>query len=226
MSYYRRFRDVSSRYTVQVEQVTPQFSEGELTGEGIVERIRNLVQRDGLNNWEKEFLSSINQYATVRNRITPGQYSSFKKIEERFSDAALEKRKEFDNNFTDEMRENMKIVAGVYRETKAPYYQKLVEEILSNDKFIPTEEQWNKFMNNKYAQGYLFNVRVAPKFSVGDTVAPSSQDKSECWTTAIIIDNAGVLPRSHASGGKRYTILPYGQVKPIVVEERQMKKHR
>lgn len=226
MSFYRRFPVRPSRYTVQVEQVTPQISEEELNGPGIVQRIRDLLTKNGLNDWEKNFLTSINEYATVRNRITAGQYNSFKKIEDKFSDAAVAKHNEFANKFTDEMRENMKIVAGVYRETKSPYHQKLVEQILSDDKFVPTEEQWNKFMNNKYAQGYVVNAKVAPKFNIGDTVTPSSLDKTETWKSAIIIDNAGILPRSHAAGGKRYSILPYGDMKPIVVEERQMKFSR
>lgn len=226
MSFYRRFPVRPSRYTVQVEQVTPQISEEELNGPGIVQRIRDLLTKNGLNDWEKNFLTSINEYATVRNRITAGQYNSFKKIEDKFSDAAVAKHNEFANKFTDEMRENMKIVAGVYRETKSPYHQKLVEQILSDDKFVPTEEQWNKFMNNKYAQGYVVNAKVAPKFNIGDTVTPSSLDKSQTWKSAIIIDNAGILPHSHAAGGKRYSILPYGDMKPIVIEERQMKFSR
>lgn len=226
MSYYRRFPVRPSRYTVQVEQVTPQVNEAELNGPGIVQRIRDLLTKEGLNNWEKEFLTSINEYATVRNRITAGQYNSFKKIEDKFSDAAVAKRSEFAGKFTDDMRENMKIVASVYRETKSPYHQKLVEEILSNDKFIPTEEQWNKFMNNKYAQGYVVNAKVAPKFNIGDTVSPSSLDKTESWAIAIVIDNVGIIPISHAAGGKRYSILPYGEMKPVIVEERKIKKHR
>ena len=226
MSFYRRFPVRPSRYTVQVEQVTPQISEEELNGPGIDQRIRDLLTKNGLNDWEKNFLTSINEYATVRNRITAGQYNSFKKIEDKFSDAAVAKHNEFANKFTDEMRENMKIVAGVYRETKSPYHQKLVEQILSDDKFVPTEEQWNKFMNNKYAQGYVVNAKVAPKFNIGDTVTPSSLDKSQTWKSAIIIDNAGILPHSHAAGGKRYSILPYGDMKPIVIEERQMKFSR
>ena len=226
MSYYRRFPVRPSRYTVQIEQVTPEVSEAELTNPGIVQRIRDLLTKPGLNDWEKNFLTSINEYATVRNRITAGQYNSFKKIENKHSDEAVAKHNEFANKFTDEMRENMKIVAGVYRETKSPYHQKLVEQILSDDKFIPTEEQWNKFMGNKYAQGYIVNVKVAPKFNIGDTVPPSSLDHTGAWKSAIVIDNVGILPHSHAAGGKRYSILPYGQVKPIEVEERQMKFHR
>ena len=51
-------------------------------------------------------------------------------------------------------------------------------------------------------------------------------DHTGAWKSAIVIDNVGILPHSHAAGGKRYSILPYGEVKPIEVEERQMKFHR
>lgn len=225
MSYYRRFPVRHSSYAVKPVEPVSQVSEAELTNPGIVQRIRDLLTKPGLNDWEKNFLTSINEYATVRNRITAGQYNSFKKIEDKFSDEAVAKHNEFANKFTDEMRQNMKIVAGVYRVTGSPYHQKLVEEILSNDKFVPTEEQWNKFMGNKYAQGYIVNAKVAPKFKIGDSVAPSSLDNSPIglWTSAIVIDNTGILPRSHAAGGKRYSILPYGEMKPIEVEERHMK---
>lgn len=226
MSYYRRFAARHSSYTVSSDQQVAQVSEEELTNPGIVQRIRDLLKNTSLNDWEKTFLTSINEYATVRNRITAGQYNSFKKIEDKFSDTSLEKRKEFDNKFTDEMRDNMKIVAKIYRETQSRYHTALKEIILSDDKFIPTEEQWDKFMNNKYAQGYVVNAKIAPKFNIGDTVCPSSIDKSGTWTTAIVIDNISLVPHTHASGGKRYTILPYGQMKPVVFEERQMKKHR
>ena len=226
MYHYRPFPARRSSYTVSSQQEAPQVTESELTDPSIVQRIRNLLQKTDLNDWEKTFLSSINEYATVRNRITAGQYNSFKKIEDKFGDDAIVKRKEFDDKFTSDMRDNMKIVAKIYRETQSRYHTALVERVLSDDKFIPTEEQWDKFMNNKYAQGYVVNAKIAPKFKIGDTVSPSSLDKSGTWTTAIVIDNTTLVPLTHAAGGKRYSILPYGQAKPIVFEERQIKIHR
>lgn len=226
MYHYRPFPARRSSYTVSSQQEAPQVTESELTDPSIVQRIRNLLQKTDLNDWEKTFLSSINEYATVRNRITAGQYNSFKKIEDKFGDDAIVKRKEFDDKFTNDMRDNMKIVAKIYRETQSRYHTALVERVLSDDKFIPTEEQWDKFMNNKYAQGYVVNAKIAPKFKIGDTVSPSSLDKSGTWTTAIVIDNTTLVPLTHAAGGKRYSILPYGQAKPIVFEERQIKIHR
>lgn len=229
MSYYRRWSGRSFAYNNTQDVVrgeVPQISEQELTDPGLTDRIKNLAIRPDLNSWEKEFLTSIGQYQLVKKRLSVGQYNTMQKIEEKHSEEKVAKQKAFADTFTDDMRENMKIVAGIYRETNSPYHQKLVEAILSDDKFVPTEEQWNKFMSNKYAQGYIVNAKVAPKFKIGDTVSPSSLDKSETWTSAIVIDNSGILPRTHAAGGKRYSILPYGQMKPVFVEERQMKIHR
>jgi hypothetical protein len=229
MTYYRRWSGRSFAYNNTQDVVrseVPQASEQELTDPGLTDRIKNLVLRPGINDWEKNFLTSIGEYQLMKKRLTAGQYNAMRKIEEKHSEEKAAKHKEFVDNFTDDMRENMKIVAGIYRETGSRYHTALVENILSNDKFVPTEEQWNKFMNNKYAQGYVVNAKVAPKFKIGDTVSPSSLDKSETWTSAIVIDNSGILPRTHAAGGKRYSILPYGQMKPIFIEERQMKIHR
>lgn len=229
MSYYRRWSGRSFAYNNTQDVVRSevlQVSEEELTDPGLTDRIKNLVIRPDLNSWEKEFLTSIGQYQLLKKRLSAGQYNTMRKIEENHNEEKLAKQKAFADTFTDDMRENMKIVAGIYRETGSPYHQKLVDSILSDDKFVPTEEQYNKFMNNKYAQGYVVNAKVAPKFKIGDTVSPSSLDKSETWKSAIIIDNVGILPRTHAAGGKRYSILPYGQMKPILVEERQMKISR
>ena len=78
-------------------------------------------------------------------------------------------------------------------------------------------------MNNKYAQGYVVNYKVAPKFNIGDAVAPSSLDKYSQWKGAIVVQNTDILPMSHAAGGKRYMILPYGETNTVIVEERAIK---
>jgi hypothetical protein len=121
------------------------------------------------------------------------------------------------------MRENMKIVAGIYRATNSVYHKELVNKILDDDKFVPTQEQYNQFMNNKYAQGYVVNYKVAPKFNIGDAVAPSSLDRYSQWKGAIVVQNTDILPMSHAAGGKRYMILPYGETNTVIVEERAIK---
>jgi hypothetical protein len=226
MSYYRRWSGRSFAYNNTQDVVrseVPQVSEQELTDPALTDRIKNLAVRPDLNSWEKEFLTSIGQYQLLKKRLSAGQYNTMRKIEENHNEEKLAKQKAFAGTFTDDMRENMKIVAGIYRETKSPYHQKLVDAILSDDKFVPTEEQYNKFMNNKYAQGYVVNAKVAPKFNIGDTVSPSSLDKFSQWKAAIVVQNSDIVPMSHAAGGKRYMILPYGETNTVIVEERAIK---
>ena len=226
MAYYRRWTGRSHSYNNTqdvVQREVPQFSEQELTDPALTDRIKNLVTRPGLNDWEKNFLTSIGEYQLLKKRLSAGQYGAMRKIEEKHSDEKVAKHKEFADKFTDEMRENMKIVAGVYRATNSVYHKDLVKNILDDDKFVPTEEQWNKFMNNKYAQGYVVNVKVAPKYNIGDTVAPSSLDKFSQWKAAIVVQNSDIVPMSHAAGGKRYMILPYGETNTVIVEERAIK---
>lgn len=230
MAFYRRFSRFSSSYnntqSIVAQQPAPQVSEEELTDPGLTDRIKNLAVRPGLNNWEKEFLTSIGQYQLLHKRLSAGQYNAMRKIEENHSEEKIAKQKEFADSFTDEMRENIKIVAGIYRATNSPYHKELVKKILDDDKFVPTQEQYNKFMNNKYAQGYVVNYKVAPKYNIGDTVVPSSLDKYSQWKGAIIIQNNDILPMSYAAGGKRYMILPYGETNTITVEERAIKRLR
>ena len=226
MAYYRRWSGRSFSYNNTqdvVQREVPQVSDQELTDPALMDRIKNLVSRPNLNDWEKNFLTSIGQYQLVNKRLSAGQYNAMRKIEENHSEEKLTKQKEFADSFTDEMRENMKIVAGIYRSTNSPYHKELVNKILDDDKFVPTQEQYNKFMNNKYAQGYVVNYKVAPKFNIGDAVAPSSMDKYSQWKGAIVVQNTDILPMSHAAGGKRYMILPYGETNTMIVEERAIK---
>lgn len=217
---YNRLRNQQQQFTEN--QVEP----GELTNPEVQKRIQNTRSKSGLNDWEKNFLESIESYFAKHNGLTSGQYHAFKKIESKFSDSAIAEREEFAKSFTEQMRKDAKIIASIHKEKHSPYFMDLYNKILENDKFIPTKAQWDKFMNNKYSEGYLQNVKSKPKFNVGDTVCPSSQDKTESYKTAIIIDNDGIMPSSHAAGGKRYMILPYGQTNTMIVEERHLKFHR
>jgi hypothetical protein len=201
------------------------YSDEALSEPGIINRIGKLSKL-GIGEWEKEFLKSIGEYFLLKKRLSAGQLRTFVKIEEKYTDETISNNKEFGDNFTEDKREDMKIVAKIYKNAVSPYFQKLVTDILTDDTFVPTKQQWEKFMTNKYAQGYLRNMKSAPKFKIGDTVTPSHFDKSETWTTAIVIDNNGILPVSSSPGGKIYTILPYGEGNTMLREERLMKFKR
>lgn len=230
MAYYNNYRYRYSRYAASVTynqtQSQPEISESELTNPELLVRIQNIRSESELTEWEKSFLDSIDQFFGSKNRLSQGQYNTFKKIESRFAPNIKAAREEFNNQLNDDMRRDIKIVAQTYKNKNSPYHRNFVSSVLDNEHFIPTKEQWDKFMNNKYAKGYLDNFKSHPKFKVGDTVCPSSLDKSNSYKIAIVVDNEGIYPVSHGSGGKRYIILPYGQTNTMTVEERELKFKR
>ena len=229
MTYYRRY---SSRPTYQKN--TPsidsnpiaEYTEQELTDPTIDQRIRNTLSRNQLTDWEKDFLQSIFVFFASKKRLSNNQYGHLQKIENKYSDAVLAAAKEFTDSLSDQDHKDIRIVASVYRNNKSPYHMRLINNILDVPNFVPTKEEWNKLMNNKYAIGYLGNVKSKPKYQVGDAVMPSSLGKHhrDKWSYALVIDNVDILPTSYAEGGKRYSVLPYGHTKPVVVEEREIKK--
>ena len=202
-------------------------SETELVDHNLLSRIATVASETGISAWEKEFLGSIEQYFANKNRLSHSQLSTFKRIESRFTPELKAAQSEFRDSFTDEMRSDMKIVAGTYNSNKSIYYREITKEILQNDSFVPTKQQWEKFMNTKYAKGYLENYKARPKFKIGDTVTASSRGSSGySFTIAIVIDNEGIYPTSYAAGGKKYVILPYGETNTITIEERDLKFYR
>lgn len=229
MAYYRRYTPRSNAYyNTQsiVRDTVPQYTEQELTDSTLDQRISNVLTKNDISDWEKDFLQSIFLYFAGKKRLSAGQYATLKKIEDKHSEAALVAKQEFADSFTEEKRNDMRIVASIYRETRSPYHRALIDLVLDKDDFVPSANQWQRLMDNKYAQGYLQNAKSAAKYNIGDTVTPSSLGKHFNWTHAIVVDNNGILPLTHAVGGKRYSVLPYGEMNTRVVEEREIKKSR
>lgn len=214
---YNRLRDQQNQYT------STQVDQSQLVSPELLESIKNTRTKTGLSTWESEFLQSIENYFISKKSLTAGQYLAFKKIELKFTDEAITARNNFLNTFTQEKRSDMKIVAQIYKNNCSRYHVHIYTKVLEDENFIPTKEQWEKFMNNKYSLGFLNNVKSQPKFNVGDTVAPSHLDKTELYSKALVLEANNQLPVTHAAGGKIYSILPYGKVNPITIEERYIK---
>ena len=75
---------------------------------------------------------------------------------------------------------------------------------------------------NKYAEGVWRNWNDEPRFKDGDLVElRKGQNKEKCIGFVL---NSEQPVRSHAKGGKSYSILLLGHTKPIIRAERYLKK--
>lgn len=240
--YYRNYRKRTPRPT--------SFTDGDgvvhdLVSPSIAKRIEKTLpyaKKDN-NSWAVEFLTSIGEAFKKYERLSEGQYTWLQKIEKQYSSEARAAKKNWCDNFTDEMRKDMILAAKIQEQNNAShihakYWKDLVAQILANPEgFVPTEKQWTKFVQNNYVQKKINIFREKPKFEKGSAVSLRGGAGSNCsvkinrknvppWKVGIILEVNPEYPETHARGGKRYLVIPVGAVEPVVVEERQIKKYR
>ena len=224
----------------KIEDKLAQKASGVDPQAAVVKRIGAVLAEPNLTEWEKNFLSSIKDQAKQRP-LSFRQVQSFEKIECKFSDDAKKARAEWESNFDDEKKKIWKAVIGYYSRTNAAsytarYYATSVAVTEANPDYIPSPEEWEKVTQNKYAKRVIAAVFDPPKFAVGDLVCIRSNFRQTYWKAinsnqllnpgdyVLIIDNKCSEIRSAAKGAKVYKVLPVGQVAPVEIEERFLKK--
>ena len=183
-----------------------------------------------LNADTASFLESILGYWNDRGYLTPGQRASLEKIESRFSPQEKDKFEKWKKDYLNFHKEEAEIVARYYVDTG--YYVTTARKILNDESFVPTEKQYRKMVDNKYAQKILTATHAAPKFDV-DQVVQMRSKLSSTWERrhhkgyenrlGFVIAND--LPVVNAvKGAKRYKILPMGATELIEIDERFLMK--
>jgi hypothetical protein len=212
------------------------------------QRIRNLILNDLTKNNQflQSFLPSILEQFEKKGYLTQKQVDLLEKNEKQFDPMNVESaRKDFEEwtkECDDQKRETAKKVAEYYRKeyesgrSASFYYEKVATQILSDPDYIPSRQQYEKMVQNKYAQQWLKNSSAKPKFAVGDYVSLNSQTKSywngrnyggdfrkvEQYEVATVIQ---VKPPQHnRQGAHIYVLLPMGGEEVVEIEERFLKK--
>jgi hypothetical protein len=175
--------------------------------------------------------SLTEQVASGRN-LSPRQFEILEKIEGEHSDEAITAAASWDADFSDDMRQRLTVASRYYRRTG--YFTNLVDRALTPDgqptAFIPTEKQYRKITENKYAQKVLAAHFETPKYTAGSMVqlrasagylAHSKAGDKPC----VVISTTEPIV-SACKGAKMYRILPIGSATMITIEERHIKKAR
>ena len=131
---------------------------------------------------------------------------------------------------TAEQYAEAKICASYYI-NNPPYFNDLAFRILNHENYIPTRDEYDKLVNNKYAQRVLEEHSSACKFERGSLVllrkpaiSRMSLHEFESVPLLVIKEHAAPIICS-ASGAKRYMVVPVGKGEPFIVEERHIKKY-
>ena len=199
----------------------------------MLQRINNTLGRMEVlgdsKSWDFGFMESIRDQVVEGRTLSGNQERHLHQIEGRFSDEALIARGAWEKTWDDEKEQKFAIAVNYYRITG--YYESIVNRHLDGEGKrigIPLEKDYNKLVNNKYAQGVITNVMSDPKFPVGSTaIFRASAGWGRKNVPVIILkncDNDNLLyVRSHAKGAKPVQVLMIGSAEPIWTEERMLK---
>ena len=197
----------------------------------MLQRINNTLGRMEVLNetksWDFGFMESIRDQVTNGRTLSGNQERHLHQIEGRYSDEALAARGTWEKTWDEEKEQKFTIAVNYYRKTG--YYTNIVDRHLDSEGKrigIPLEKDYNKVVNNKYAQGVITNVTSEPKFPVGSTaIFRASAGYRRKNVPVVILKNCndGTQVHSHAKGAKPIQVLMVGSADPIWTEERMLK---
>ena len=184
-------------------------------------KIEYLMVQPDLNNWEKNFLTSIKDYFVKYNKLSDGQSNHLEKIAQRYTADAVKQRDEWYASWNDEKKEKFKKVIDYY--DRSVYYTTITRKVQDNPEYIPTQKEYDTLVNNKYSQRYLKNLEIPAKYQVGDLV----QIRSSWYRAGEIGTVIEVrVAESWVDGSRKYLVNLFGEDINKEYEERAIKKFR
>ena len=220
----RCFKQLEERYSAE------RLAEAAERGGPMLKRLSDLLPRVEGNKWASGFVMSLSQQVQGGRDLSDKQIAMLEKIERENSDEAIAARQTWHLDYDDDKRLRAMVAAYYYR-ANGGYFRDLVNKILENPDFVPTQRQYRSITENKYAQKVLDAHFAAPKYAVGSFVAMRSSAPWACRSGAgnkpcVVIQTDAAPVVSAARGVKRYKVLPIGSARPIIVEERHIKAAR
>jgi len=240
LRFYTSKRRLTAGRARCVKQMEDRYSPEKLAaamekGAAMLERLNAVCERTEPSSWGRGFVNSLQGQIMAGRELSEKQIKTLEKIEAENSDEAikardtwkLDYRYEADPAWSARHSKVAEIAARYYK--AAGYFQRLVNSILNDDGFVPTIEQYNKITKNKFAVKVLTAHFADAKFAPGSLVqfgatAPSALRRIK--VPCVVISSNGGPIVSAAKGAKVYSVLPMGSAKPLLCEERHLKKAR
>jgi len=207
-----------------------------LTGAPLRQRIVTLSENAHVDNWTRDFCTSILDGFDKYKGLTQGQYDVFAKKEQQFSVEAIDESRQWQKTYAaDQQKKDNALICANYYKANPPYFADLAEKIIEDPTFVPTAKQYRSMCENKYARKVIESTTVAPKYPVGMVVEVRKPfqgyhlqahfSAASLWRAVVIASDASPVI-SAAAGSKRYTLLPFAAANTVQLEERQIKKAR
>ena len=198
------------------------------TNAALIERLLNEFD---LSPRSRQFVLSLRSWRDANRVLTTNQIRALNHIEKSYLNPDRDHPGPWQQHWGPNQKEIATICARYYAENP-PYFSDLAHRILNEEFFVPTEAEFNKLTENKYAKKVLSEHYSTPLYAGATMVclripATKRLDMPELKDTPLMIlkINAEPIIRA-ASGSKRYLVLPITSDTPFLVEERDIKKYK
>lgn len=173
---------------------------------------------------DKQFMTSLKQYWDKNKYLTVRQFEAIGRIESKKGER--KENDEFRNNFTDDQRETLQIVAKYYHNLGS-YYKELAFRVVSDPNFIPSKKQYESMCCNKYSEALVENYKIPPKFHDGEIVCVRDTYRYNFVTPGqVLMVVSGTDIVGPAKGSRVYRVMRMGELATIDLEEKDIKKYR
>ena len=227
LEYYNKRGSLTAGRRVWIDRLEARASENKSnppeTNEVLSSRVSRIVKMS--EGWDKNFCESLADQLNFRGSLSPRQMEIFQGIEAKYSEEAVTARSVWKHRYENEgFKERARICANYYL-NNPPYFGGLAASVINDESFVPDESAYKKMCENKYALRVIEETERDPVYTVGQLVQFRPRHRQSGKMASVIKTNAAPVC-SAAKGGKVYLVLPFGAPKPILVEERDVKKYR
>jgi len=182
-------------------------------------RIDTLLGNGLINEWEKNFLTSVKAGFVKYKSLTAGQNNTFVNIEKRYDSEEVTKHNTWVNTWDDKKSANWQVMMEYYSGTG--YYAGAVEKWNKDKNYVPSEKEYIATCENKYAGRLLKNNDIPPKFKQGELVVYKMHSNYRLATIVSIGDI-----RDWSKGSREYKIMIVGEADITPVFEKTMIYYR
>lgn len=211
----------------------------------MMNRVKNLLSADdaslcasvSLNDWEQGFLDSILSQLKRKRPLSAKQVQMIQKIEGR-----IEKHNRdypaWLASWDDTKEQHFSIAVAYYKKQDGGrYFRTIWTKRDADPKYIPSEEEYKRLTENKYAKRVIGELTGEAKFSGGQAVCFRESARwsdvgvnyskfAELRKTPMFIIGLTGTVASAAKGAKEYKVLPAGWTSVLTIQERHLKKSK
>lgn len=198
------------------------------------QRIEKISKKsDCLSQWEQGYIESISEQIERGRRLSYRQIEIVERIEKKVKNA-VPADPNWEANWDEAKAWAWKTACNYYDNSTPRYYGYLLDQAKANPDMIPSERNYKKIVENKYAQRVINALREDPKYSAGDTVqfrpgarkAMSYRQYEGLKDIPLFVVEATSRVNTACAGCRIYRLLPSIAMEVIEIEERYIKKFK